>query len=416
MSTNQRGAMLFAIIMAATIFFCGLLPFMILPNAEIAMALPVVQMPGEVFVEDWPSSGFEFTNTLVGTLLADAIVLLLALVAWRKSKGWTNEVPGRFQSFMEALGGGLNGLVKRMAGDHPKVRSTLFPLVATIFIFLLAANWLELLPGVDSIGVLHCAGGHGDQNGYTRTEIAGDLYQLRNPESLFAGHNATTADYDNCHSDGYNADVAYDGVPEVKHLITESDSLHSIAVEYGVTEEMIQDSNSGSEELIVGEELAINLVGQWATKTNDNLYVVTPFVRAAATDLNLTFGLALISFFAIQYFGFSALGWGYLQKFFNIHALGNIKKKPMGAMDFVVGLFEIISELSKVISLAFRLFGNIFAGQLLLFIMAFLVATLLPGIFYFLEVIVGAMQALVFAVLTLVFSAGAMVSHIGDEH
>jgi F-type H+-transporting ATPase subunit a len=90
-------------------------------------------------------------------------------------------------------------------------------------------------------------------------------------------------------------------------------------------------------------------------------------------------------------------------------------KRPLGAIDFGVGLFEIISEFAKVISLAFRLFGNIFAGQLLLFIMAFLVAMILPVVFYGLEVIVGFIQALVFAVLTLVFSAQAMVSHHHEE-
>jgi F-type H+-transporting ATPase subunit a len=144
-------------------------------------------------------------------------------------------------------------------------------------------------------------------------------------------------------------------------------------------------------------------------------FVVTPFVRAAATDLNLTLGLAIVSFFAIQYFGFTALGPNYLQKFINLRALGDMGKRPLGAIDFGVGLFEIISEFAKVISLAFRLFGNIFAGQLLLFIMAFLVAMILPVIFYGLEVIVGFIQALVFAVLTLVFSAQAMVSHHHEE-
>ena len=145
-------------------------------------------------------------------------------------------------------------------------------------------------------------------------------------------------------------------------------------------------------------------------------FIVTPFIRAAATDMNLTFGLALISVVAMQYFGVAALGPGYFQKFVNINALGNAGKRPMGLMDFGVGLFEIISEISKIISLAFRLFGNIFAGQLLLFIIGFLVATLMPVAVYGLEFIVGAIQAYVFAVLTLVFSAQAMVSHAhGDE-
>ncbi|MEO0598422.1 MAG: F0F1 ATP synthase subunit A, partial [Chloroflexota bacterium] len=96
-------------------------------------------------------------------------------------------------------------------------------------------------------------------------------------------------------------------------------------------------------------------------------------------------------------------------------ALGNIQKNPIGGVDFLVGLFEIVSEFAKVISLAFRLFGNIFAGMVLIFVMHFLVATGLPAIFFGLESIIGFAQAAVFAVLTLIFCAQAMVSHHHDD-
>jgi F-type H+-transporting ATPase subunit a len=89
--------------------------------------------------------------------------------------------------------------------------------------------------------------------------------------------------------------------------------------------------------------------------------------------------------------------------------------KPMGAIDFVVGLFEIVSEIGKVISLAFRLFGNMFAGGILLAVMSFLVATMAPVIFYGLEVIITTIQAFVFAVLALVFSGQAMTGHHSEE-
>ena len=82
---------------------------------------------------------------------------------------------------------------------------------------------------------------------------------------------------------------------------------------------------------------------------------------------------------------------------------------------FIVGLLELVSEFAKIISFAFRLFGNIFAGQLLLFIITFLVATLLQVAIYGLEFAVGMIQALVFGMLTLVFSAQAMVSHAHDD-
>ena len=435
MSTNQRGAVIFLIIMALAIFFCGVLPFMIMPSQGVAMALPVIQVPGEVYVEGWPSAGFEFTNTLAGTLLADALVLLIVFVAWRKSKGWTNEVPGRFQSFVELLADFIYGLVKQMAGTGQRVRMLLFPLVASIFFFLLVANWLELIPGVDSIGILHCAGGHGDQTAaYTRSDaplLPGEIYQLQSTAAMFSGYTATEEDYHACeevlHGEAEVPDLEGTGLaipddPEIFYTVEEGDTLEGIVehyAPYGITVQDILDNNEtihGDEDLVDGEEIKLAaLVGTRAINPEHNLFVVTPFIRAAATDLNLTLGLALISFFAIQYFGVAAQGMNYFQKFVNLHALGNLSKKPMGLIDFAVGLFEIISEFSKVISLAFRLFGNIFAGQLLLFIMAFLIATLLPGVFYGLEIIVGAIQALVFAVLTLVFSAQAMEGHHGDE-
>jgi F-type H+-transporting ATPase subunit a len=108
-------------------------------------------------------------------------------------------------------------------------------------------------------------------------------------------------------------------------------------------------------------------------------------------------------------------GPNYFQKFVNLRALGNAGKKPMGLMDFGVGLFEIISEFAKIISLSFRLFGNMFAGGVLLAVMSFLVAFLLPMVFVGLEVVVTTIQAYVFATLTLVFSAQAMEGHHGDD-
>jgi F-type H+-transporting ATPase subunit a len=143
----------------------------------------------------------------------------------------------------------------------------------------------------------------------------------------------------------------------------------------------------------------------------EELFVVTPFVRAAATDLNLTLGLALASVAAIQYYGIRALGLGYFSKFVNIPALDMQKKGPMGTIDFGVGILELISEFAKIISFAFRLLGNIFAGQVLLFVIAFLIPFALPVVFFGLEVFVGAIQAFVFAMLTLVFVNTAMISH-----
>ncbi len=115
----------------------------------------------------------------------------------------------------------------------------------------------------------------------------------------------------------------------------------------------------------------------------------------------------------VQYYGVRALGLDYFSKFFNVKEFSR-QGPVMGIIYFVAGIIETISEFAKVISFSFRLFGNIFAGQVLLFIMAFLVPWFLPVPFYGLEIFVGAIQAFIFAILTLAFFATAVISH--DQH
>jgi len=120
-----------------------------------------------------------------------------------------------------------------------------------------------------------------------------------------------------------------------------------------------------------------------------------PLLRSVNADLNVTIALALISFFAIQTFGIvtiSALKYG--KKFINI------SKNPINTF---VGLIELIGEFSKIISLSFRLFGNVFAGEVLLIVIGFLMPFVLPLPFMFIEIFVGFIQAFIFSILTLVF-------------
>jgi F-type H+-transporting ATPase subunit a len=93
-----------------------------------------------------------------------------------------------------------------------------------------------------------------------------------------------------------------------------------------------------------------------------------------------------------------------------------ISKPLFGVIDFAVGLLELISEFAKILSFGFRLFGNIFAGALLLSILGALTAVVVPSALYGLEFFVGIIQAYVFAMLTLVFMSQATVSHHGDDH
>jgi F-type H+-transporting ATPase subunit a len=147
----------------------------------------------------------------------------------------------------------------------------------------------------------------------------------------------------------------------------------------------------------------------------ENGYILAPFFRGISVDLNFTASLALIAVVMIQVIGFRAQGWGYLSKFFNTRRM--FKVPFFGAMDFLVGLLELISELSKILSFAFRLFGNMFAGIVLVAIVAGLLGkfSILPAMIMMFELFVGVIQAFVFGMLTMVFMAQATQGH-GEEH
>jgi F-type H+-transporting ATPase subunit a len=144
---------------------------------------------------------------------------------------------------------------------------------------------------------------------------------------------------------------------------------------------------------------------------------ITPWIRPATTDLNLTLAMAVVSVLVTQSFGFYFLGSKeHATKYFNFRAL--FTRFPMGIVDFIVGLLEIVSELGRIISFSFRLFGNIFAGSVLLAVFAFLLPGVATILFIPFEIFVGVVQALVFALLTLVFMEIGTTSHghIESEH
>jgi len=126
-----------------------------------------------------------------------------------------------------------------------------------------------------------------------------------------------------------------------------------------------------------------------------------PLIRGATGDLNITLGTALSAVFMIQVFGYKSLGVKYFKKFVNF----------TNPINFFVGFLELISEFAKIMSFAFRLFGNIFAGEVLLAVIAFLLPIIAPLPFIGLEIFVGFIQALVFATLTLVFINIATSDH-----
>ncbi len=548
MTPRTRGLIVFGGILFVAIVFCGLIPFVVMPSVGLGVALPVIEVPGEVIVEDF-FLGVNLTNTIVGTIVADILLVIFVVWAWRASKGWTREVPNRFQALVETLVEGFYNFSKGIAGDRLRTAPGLWFLVATIFFFLLAANWLKLFPGVETVGKMHCA--YAGQSGYAMHVgyWSDQSYFLWNDTPLNAGTSQTAETEELCNELKKKKYIPMDGfggttveeietlnatyiallgqVPTDAELIEQAagdeDALHDLEEERkdafkelvaeleGEEAELVGESTylqayqhvnkyvedrlanaalvtalSGeidsleaqieaveatdseeaesaeegeegeAEEAVEGEEAGENAAeaviaavdvdalneqldtleedanrantqvrypnatlvftqDQLDTGAKPYIFHITPFVRGAATDLSLTFALAIISIVAVQAYGVWALGPAYFDKFINIPALGNLGKKPLGAIDFVVGLIEIISEIGKIVSLAFRLFGNLFAGGVALMAVSFLVALIIPGVIYGLEIIIGGVQALVFAVLTLVFSVQAMEHH-GDDH
>lgn len=129
---------------------------------------------------------------------------------------------------------------------------------------------------------------------------------------------------------------------------------------------------------------------------------VTPYLFSSATDLNFTLALAVIAFIAIEFFGIATLGTlKYARKFISF-------KSPLA---FGVGLIELVSELVRLISFSFRLFGNIFAGKVLILVLAAFVPYFLPVPFLAFETFVGFIQAAIFALLTLFFTKIAIEMH-----
>jgi len=130
-------------------------------------------------------------------------------------------------------------------------------------------------------------------------------------------------------------------------------------------------------------------------------------VRAAATDLNVTLALAIISVVMTQVYGFRAQGVQYLGKFVATRRLG--QGNAMGLIDLIVGALEGISEFAKIISFTFRLFGNIFGEELVLAILFFLAGLYLaPLPIMFLGLFTGFVQAFIFCLLSMMYFAGAM--------
>lgn len=153
-----------------------------------------------------------------------------------------------------------------------------------------------------------------------------------------------------------------------------------------------------------------------------NLFI--PLIRSGTADINGTLPLAIMSVIGANIFGIISIGlWKTINKYVNLKALGSIftkvRKDPMILMTapimFAVGVLELVGEFAKVASLSFRLFGNVFAGEVLLASMGAIMIYLLPTPFLLLEILVGVIQAFIFAILTLVYYTISSMDHDEDH-
>jgi F-type H+-transporting ATPase subunit a len=330
----------------------GLIIINVLAAQRYSPVMPHVQVPPEHVagpVQLPLIDELYLSNTLVAILITDLLLLLVALVV-RNSMRRGEMVPAGITG---VVGAAMEALYNMVESTTKEWARRIFPWVATIILMVLIVNWMELIPGVDSVGLLHKP--HHGAPSYTTEQV-----------SVFGLFQVTT----------------------IKEEIQEH------------TEEAGSGTHDGGEE---GKAF-------------------TPLVRVASTDLNFTLALALVSVTMTQVIGLRASNLAYLKKFFNFKRLGTMLfREQLGPFELIfpftdvfVGLLEMIAEFAKILSFSFRLFGNIFAGSVLLFVIGSVVPVAVQSGFLFLELIVGAVQALVFGMLTLVFMSMATETH--DEH
>ncbi|PZC42716.1 MAG: F-type H+-transporting ATPase subunit a [Chloroflexi bacterium] len=347
-----------------------------------ASSLPAIQLPAEKIVDGFntPVGKWDLMNTMVTTWLAMLVLIVVSLIIRRNLK----DVPGRLQALFEVVMEFFLSLCEQIAGKEKARR--FFPLVFTIFIFIVAANWMGVLPGFGTVGriagpeeIAH----HHDAHDYHDPALVTTTHESKESKAKHHGS-------DEAQEDGHDSHL---GTVKL-HVFRDYKTIPVAALSPGSLEEELTFSEYDEKNGNVGEgKRAGHLV---------------PFLRSANTDLNMSLAIALIAMVMVHFWGFSILGFfGHAGKFISF------KSGPIG---FFVGILELISELGRIISFTFRLFGNIFAGEVLLMAMAFLLP--LIGIIPFLglELFVGLIQAFVFAMLTLVFASMASISHNDGDH
>ena len=494
------------IILGALVLIVGGFFLVRAPKPVIAIAPELVANIG----------GYEITNTILSAWVIIFLLLVGAFFVWRRTRNTEQAlVPSGIQNIIEVIYEAFFNIAEQVVGNRSA--RIFFPVVFTIFIFLLAGNWFGLFPWNNVIGQVD------DTREHYLHEMELSVHDLKDdlkhgertvsPAEITAINNAFANAYftpihfavdEHEHADeliakiregeltdterNVRAEFAGDPLPstlEASDVVKEiekrlgaaglDDEAATEAILYNLPltasdAELVRADGpilTGGGFKIVpprtlfdeprdysydafGEPLVIEPGADGAAaqvclieceqQIGDNQPVavpttvntahigfilrleekgidgatvghIFPFFRAIATDVNLPLALALWSLIMVQFWGVKGVGLG--ANFGKYIGVGShvVVKGPMGVF---VGVLEIISEIGRVVSFTFRLFGNIFAGEVVLFISMFLVAFIVPSVFFGLEIFVGFIQAFVFAMLTLVFAGAAVAGH--DDH
>ncbi len=390
---------------------------------------PEVILPAEIITRVGP---LNISNTLITAWMSMAFLIILSLVATRGMR----LLPSGVQNFVEAVIEFLLDQVEQVAGTVNGRR--FFAAVATFFLFIIVSNWMGLLPIFNAIGktedvgaeifheiVLHAEKGKPfeedehfaawfmeNAGGFAMTKPGGEAVEFEIP----AGTSAEEAldryivflaesftDFER-HGAEEEPPTAEEVRAAVEALEADPEAPKLLLAEAG------GDGEHGQAESEAGhghgvESPALGVLVEGVDFPGEKLALVIPVFRSTFSDVNNTFALGICSFILVEFWGLQSLGLGYLRKFFNF-------SNPV--LTFV-GFLELISEFIRIVSFAFRLFGNIFAGEVLILMLTYLMPFLLVDIIYGLELFVGFIQAAVFALLTLVFAVMA-VEHHDEEH
>jgi F-type H+-transporting ATPase subunit a len=304
--------------------------------------------------------GIPITNTLVMSWIVVVLLISIAVTVGRRP----TLVPSRMQIFLEMIITGVYDFMRETL-ENDKIARKYLPLLLTIFLFIATANLIEFTPGIGSIGFYKA-----EETIHIDAPVPTDI------------------------------PVVATGAP------TLTDPAHPVDIALAPTETHAEPAKIPMDTDVHAEVVTTDQSHDTvAEKEGHSAFI--PLLRSMNTDLNVTLTLAIIAVIIIEFAGIAALGFfRYAGKFITFSS----------PLNFVVGLIELVSEISRLISFSFRLFGNIFAGEVLLGVVSFFVPYVLPSGLMAFELFVGVVQGAVFSLLILFFIKLAITDAHAEAH